>query len=1374
MEEKKILAIDNSKLILTELKALLFEAFPVIKFLSASSISEGLALCHNKLPDIVLLDIAMPGIGDGEVFKKMKSAQLLKSILIVMITTAETESGCRIKALESGADGFLAKPVDKSELTALIRSMLRLKDAEDYKQNEKQRIEELDKQRQRTEELEKELEQHTKAERELQIACDELKQRRKTESTLFEKLKAEVQVNREAAEALYESERSFREIFNSTNEAIFIDDATTGKMIDVNEAMLKMYGFDHKEDVLSGDIGDLSSNEPPYTRANALENIRKAMYEGPQTFDWVAKRKNGECFWVEVSLKKAEIDGKSRVLAVVRDINDRKINEEKKYQSEKLYRTLIETSPDGITMADLNGTIITANNNACRMFGFKNENELKAHCSNYFGFVAPVDNARARENMKQLIQDEDFARKEYIVIRKDGTEFPIEIRTSIIYDNQDLPYAIISVIRDITQRKKTEDTYQFLLNTEWARSDKDFFHSLARYLSKSLGINFVCIHQLLPDNITVKTLAVFSDGNFVDKNTYTLNDITCGEVAGKTICRFDRNVRNLFPHNALLKETEAECFVGVTLWSLEGKPIGFITLLNRQPLEDLSTVESILNLVSIRTAGELERLETEHAFFQSRKAFQNYFENCSVGMSVTSVDKKWLEVNHSLCQMLGYSKEELGKFSWDDLTHPEDIEKNIKLFNLMIDGKTDRYSLDKRFIRKDGSFLYTSLSVVCERNPDDSIHHLLASYVDVTARQQAEETIRQERYLLRTLIDNLPACIYFKDTQCRKIVSNKADLNHMGFTSESEVIDKTDIELFPGAKGERGYQEDLSVIQTGIPLIDNEISSFDANGNQHWRATSKFPLYDENQQIKGLVGIGYDMTDRKLIGEALKASEELYRNLIERMPDGVYKSTHAGKFVSVNPAMVAILGYDSKEDLMAIDITKELYFEEDEHMRLVTNNKEDSFDVYKMKRKDGSEVWVEDNGWYTLDEKGNTLYHEGIIRDITERKSAENKLRILSQAVEQNPASTIITNASGNIEFVNTAFTFLTQYSMEEVINKPPRLFNQGHLSATDFNAMWKALTAGTIWKGEYQNRRKDGSTYWENVKVSSLTNGKGEICNYILITDDITEKKKMLDDLIAAKNLAEESNRLKSAFLATMNHELRTPLNHILGFSELIMAGVAPEDNASFATSIQTSGQSLLSIIEDVFDLALAEQANIKLRNQTFSLMDHFMENKASFDSILRTSAKHEQIRLIFRPDTQWLSSYVTADRSKINQVLTNLFKNAVKFTHKGTIEFGYKIADESNLTFYIKDTGIGIAKEKQDIIFDFFRQVDDSYTRVYGGIGVGLAIAKKITKILQGELTVVSEAGKGSTFSLSIPVELSAIKVDRNENKQLDLFDR
>ena len=254
-------------------------------------------------------------------------------------------------------------------------------------------------------------------------------------------------------------------------------------------------------------------------------------------------------------------------------------------------------------------------------------------------------------------------------------------------------------------------------------------------------------------------------------------------------------------------------------------------------------------------------------------------------------------------------------------------------------------------------------------------------------------------------------------------------------------------------------------------------------------------------------------------------------------------------------------------------------------------------------------------------------------------------------------------------------------------------------------------------------------------------------------------QRKRAEGKLKTALVKAEESDRLKSAFLATMNHELRTPLNHILGFSELILSGVKPEDNQSFASSIYTSGQNLLSIVEDVFNLALAEQSNVKMRLQTFRLMDQFMENKASFDHILQSSGKAEQIQLIFKPDTRLLSMYVTVDRSKVNQILINLFKNAVKFTNQGTIEYGYQQIKTGKLTFFIKDTGIGIAQEKQSVIFDFFRQGDDSATRVYGGIGIGLAIALKITKILKGELSVVSKPGQGSIFYLTVPVELADV---------------
>jgi signal transduction histidine kinase len=255
----------------------------------------------------------------------------------------------------------------------------------------------------------------------------------------------------------------------------------------------------------------------------------------------------------------------------------------------------------------------------------------------------------------------------------------------------------------------------------------------------------------------------------------------------------------------------------------------------------------------------------------------------------------------------------------------------------------------------------------------------------------------------------------------------------------------------------------------------------------------------------------------------------------------------------------------------------------------------------------------------------------------------------------------------------------------------------------------------------------------------------------------DISNLKKTQQELILAKEKAQESDRLKSAFLATVNHELRTPLNHIIGFSELIRLGADPDDIKSFANDIQTSGKNLLAIIEDVFDLALVDESKIKMRKQSFRLMDQFSENKLSFENILQSSGKEDKITLIFKPEDKAEKGYYTADKSKINQVLGHLFKNAIKFTGSGTIEVGFKVHNSNQLIYYIKDTGVGIPEEKLSVIFDLFRQGDDTLTRAYGGLGIGLAISLKIAHLLNGSLTVESEQGKGSTFYFSVPVEVS-----------------
>jgi PAS domain S-box-containing protein len=240
---------------------------------------------------------------------------------------------------------------------------------------------------------------------------------------------------------------------------------------------------------------------------------------------------------------------------------------------------------------------------------------------------------------------------------------------------------------------------------------------------------------------------------------------------------------------------------------------------------------------------------------------------------------------------------------------------------------------------------------------------------------------------------------------------------------------------------------------------------------------------------------------------------------------------------------------------------------------------------------------------------------------------------------------------------------------------------------------------------------------------------------------------------LIRAKEEAEHSNRVKSTFLAIVNHELRTPLNHILGYSQLLETDLTSPDAAEYVSQIKNSGSNLLKIIKDIFDLAVSEQSQILPQPILFDLQEHFEDNQKNLRDILNASGKQDKIQLIFSPDTAFSQPKIFADSSKINMVLNNLFKNAVKFSVAGSIEFGYDYLADDMIRYYLKDTGIGISQQQQQVIFDLFAQVEDVNTRKYGGMGIGLAISKKLAEILGGRLYLQSCIGEGSTFFLEIP---------------------
>ncbi len=307
--------------------------------------------------------------------------------------------------------------------------------------------------------------------------------------------------------------------------------------------------------------------------------------------------------------------------------------------------------------------------------------------------------------------------------------------------------------------------------------------------------------------------------------------------------------------------------------------------------------------------------------------------------------------------------------------------------------------------------------------------------VYTTRRKQAIETICNERVLLRTLIDNIPDSIYCKDLACRKTLANSAEIHFLNANSEDEVLGKDDFDFYPKELAEGFFADDQLVIKTGKPVLNREEYIPDENGKKRWLLSSKLPLRDKDGQIIGLVGIGRDITERKLAEEALSKTEELYHNLVERLPDGVYKSTHEGKFVEVNPAMVAMLGYKSKEELMAIDIKTQLYYEPSDRESTELLEMHEEIGIYRLKTKNGSAIWVEDHGWYIPDENNNILFHEGIMRNITERKLAEEEIKhknkeLLKLNAEKDKFFSIIAH---DLRSPFNGFLGLTQIMAEEL-----------------------------------------------------------------------------------------------------------------------------------------------------------------------------------------------------------------------------------------------------------------------------------------------------------------------------------------------------
>jgi len=390
-----------------------------------------------------------------------------------------------------------------------------------------------------------------------------------------------------------------------------------------------------------------------------------------------------------------------------------------------------------------------------------------------------------------------------------------------------------------------------------------------------------------------------------------------------------------------------------------------------------------------------------------------------------------------------------------------------------------------------------------------------------------------------------------------------------------------------------------------------------------------------------------------------------------------------------------------------------------------------------------------------------------LIWSTVQRRRAEERLRMLALAVEQSPAAVVITDVEARIAYVNAAFEQTTGYTQSDVLEQDSRLLQSGLTPRETYQDLWEALSQGRTWRGEFVNRRKNGDIYYEIAAIAPLHAVTGEVTHYVGVKEDITEKRRLTDELERhrshleelvkartheleeARDRAEAATRAKSAFLANMSHEIRTPMNAILGLGHLLRQTGLTERQCEQLDKIEVAGRHLLGIINAILDLAKIESGKLILDESEVQIKA-IMRNIVSMLSD-RVEAKQLMLRVQIPP----LPTHLLGDPVRIQQALLNYAANAIKFTESGSITLRVRLeadlGDSVTLRFEVEDTGIGIAAEQQSRLFSDFEQADQSITRRYGGTGLGLALTKRLARLMGGEAGVDSTLGVGSTFWLT-----------------------
>ncbi len=744
-----------------------------------------------------------------------------------------------------------------------------------------------------------------------------------------------------------------------------------------------------------------------------------------------------------------------------------------------------------------------------------------------------------------------------------------------------------------------------------------------------------------------------------------------------------------------------------------------------------------------------DRKKIEEALQKNNEIFSLFMELSPIYTyikEVTPTSSRVLKASLNYVDMIGIQASEIVGKTMHELFPTELADKMTSDDWATIEnGKV--FQVEEEF----NGHYYTSLKYPIKQGDKN----LLAGYtIDITDRKKAENEIT----ILAHAIKSVNECICITDLDDNFIFVNESFLKTYGYY-ENELVGEN-ISLV------RSTKNSIELAQEILPTTlrggwKGELWNRRKDGSEFLIHLSTTIIHDKDNNPFALIGVASDITEQKAAEEKFKESNDLMRiageyaklggwsvnleNDICNWSDVVAKIHEMP--IGFSPTSEEALNFYAPEWREKIAESVKKCIEEgityEEEMEIITST--------------GKKVWVKAIGVPVYDEKGRVIKIQGAFQDISNRKKAEELLieselkhRLL---IEQMHEGLLVVDNDDVIQYVNPMFNKIFGYEEGELIGKIG--YDTLLLKSDRDLIIQKNLDRqhGNPEQYELVMVKKNGEQIIVFMNAAPAYDKNGKVIGSMSTCKDITQNKKAEQELIKAKERAEESDRLKSAFLANMSHEIRTPMNGILGFAGLLKKpNLSGQEQMEFVEIIEKSGIRMLNIINDIVDISKIEAGLMEIRLTKTNINESLNEIYRFFKPEIETKG----MKCNLNNSLSEQNAIVKTDNEKLMAILTNLVKNSIKYSHFGSIEIGCQLKDTSNnteLEFYVKDTGIGIPKERHEAIFDRFVQADIEDKHAFQGAGLGLSITKAYVEMLGGQLRLESEVGKGSTFYFTLP---------------------